>query len=258
MAIGPALPTTALVLIAAGGGVIAGSFLSALTWRLPRGESVATGRSRCVSCGHPLGPTDLFPVLSWLAHRGRCRYCHTAISARYPLIELSTAGLFVLSALTAPTLPVAATMALLLAVFLALAVVDLEHGLLPDVLTLSAVPLAVTLVWLTGGASALGPAIAGAAVAGFLALGLKLGFKRLTGRDGLGLGDVKFLAVAGLLLPLAAWPVFLFASGVIGIALGLVWRGLGRGPEFPFGPALILALSALVLMNPVRVGAWLV
>lgn len=251
------MSTGVVSLLAAGFGLIMGSFLSALTWRLPRGQSIAAGRSQCPSCHQVLGPPDLVPVLSWVVNRGRCRHCRAAVSARYPLIELTTAVMCALIAVVAPGWPVAVTLAALLSVFVALAVIDLEHGLLLDVLTIAAVPPALALRWLEGGATALGPALAGAAIAGFLALGLKMGFRRLTGRDGLGMGDVKFLAIAGLLLPVAAWPLFLFLAGGLGIALGLIWRALGRGPEFPFGPALIVALAALVLMNPSRAVAWL-
>ena len=72
-------------------GAIFGSGVTALSWRLPRGESWARGRSRCPACGHVLGPLELVPVLSWVASRGRCRFCRAHVSVRYPLIELSCA-----------------------------------------------------------------------------------------------------------------------------------------------------------------------
>jgi leader peptidase (prepilin peptidase)/N-methyltransferase len=77
-------------------GLILGSLVTALSWRLPRGEPIALDRSRCPSCRHVLGPRDLVPVLSWLLAGGRCRYCAARLSLRYPLIEVVTSGLTVL------------------------------------------------------------------------------------------------------------------------------------------------------------------
>lgn len=231
-------------------GVIVGSFLSALTWRLPRGGSVARGRSACVWCGRTLTVRDLVPVLSWLAARGRCRTCGGAIPLRYPLIEAATGAVFVAIALRAAALELvpaqALALAALAAVLVALAVVDLEHGLLPDVLNASAVPPALAVRWL-GDGDVLGAVIGGCA-AGLLAWGLKAGFQAVTGKDGLGWGDVKFLAVAGILLRPWEWPPFLLLAGGLGVAMGLAWRAAGRGAEFPFGPALIAALLGLLLV----------
>lgn len=242
--------TVGVLALVAGLGLIVGSFLSALTWRLPRGSSVAYGRSACPVCGTSLGPRDLVPVLSWLSTRGRCRHCSAGISPRYPLIEAATALLFVLIALRAPSPEAAVALAALGAVLIALAVVDLEHGLLPDVLNMAAVPPALAVAWLDTGTVL--PAVIGGAVAGLAAWILKAGFRAATGRDGLGWGDVKFAAVAGLVLHPWQWPVFLILAGTGGVVLGVVWRGMvgredERGAEFPFGPALIGALLAVLL-----------
>lgn len=243
-----ALETPPAVVLALAGvlGLVTGSFLSALTWRLPRGDSVARGRSACVRCGRSLTVRDLVPVLSWLAARGRCRSCGGAISARYPLIEAATAALFVAVALRAPSLEQALALAALGAVLVALAVVDLEHGLLPDVLNAAAVPPALAVRWLGDGDIVAG--IVGGCAAGLLAWGLKAGFRAVTGRDGLGWGDVKFLVVVGILLRPWEWPLFLLLAGGLGVALGLAWRAMGRGAEFPFGPALIAALLVVLLV----------
>lgn len=248
-----ALPPPAILLpVAAGLGLILGSFVSALTWRLPRGLSVARGRSTCPSCDHPLTARDLVPLLSWLAARGRCRHCGATVSARYPLIEAACALLFLLVAARAPalgwTLPALAAGLALMGTLLALAVVDLEHGLLLDGLNVAAAVPALALRWLDGGAEGLGLALVGALIGGGGAWLLRTGFRLTTGRDGLGLGDVKFLAVAGLLVVPLDWPVFLFLAGLAGVVLGLAWRAAGRGPVFPFGPALILALVVVVLV----------
>lgn len=246
------LPPPALLVPLAGIlGLVFGSFLSALTWRLPRGDSVARGRSACPACGRRLTARDLVPVLSWLAARGRCRSCGARVSLRYPLIELAAAALLAAVAWRAgalgwsgAALVVAGILALIL---LALAVVDLEHGLLPDVLTLAAIPPALALRGLLDGPDGLLLAGLGAIAGGGGAWLLRAGFRAVTGRDGLGLGDVKVLAVAGLLLPPLAWPLYLLLAGVLGVVLGLGWRATGRGAVFPFGPALIAALLVVVL-----------
>jgi len=229
-------------------GLVFGSFLSALTWRLPRAESVAAGRSRCPACGTVLGVRDLVPVISWLAARGRCRHCGAGVPVRYPLIEGGTALLFGLAAWRADGLADLGVLLALATILLALAVIDLEHGLLPNVLNLAAVPPALAWRWLETGSPGVLWGAAGAAAAIAVALALKYGFLAVTGRDGLGLGDVKFLGVAGLILVPAAWPPFLLLAGGGGIVFGVVWRLLGRGDAFPFGPALIAALWAVVMV----------
>jgi leader peptidase (prepilin peptidase)/N-methyltransferase len=248
----PALPPpSVLVPGAAGLGLILGSFLSALTWRLPRGDSVAKGRSACPACRHPLAPRDLVPVASWLLAGGRCRYCGAAVSPRYPLIETACAITCAVVAWRAAPLGwgmAEATAGLALAwCLLALAVVDLEHGLLPDRLTVLAAVPALALRGLETGAAGLATGIVGGLVGVAGAWLLRAGFHRLTGREGLGLGDVKVLFVAGVLLTPGQWPPFLLLAGLGGVGMGLLWRGLGRGAAFPFGPALLLALAAEVL-----------
>lgn len=244
----PMVGSLAFVLGAALAGLVFGSFLSALTWRLPRGESVAKGRSRCPACGTTLEPVDLVPLLSWLLNRGRCRHCTAPVPSRYPLTEGATAALLAGIAWQAPSLEQAAVLMALGLILMALLVIDLEHSLLPDLLILAALPPAAVWRLLAEGVEGLGYGLLGAGIAFALAWGLRNGFYLLTKRDGLGLGDVKFLGLVGLLLPLAGWPPFLLLAGLGGVALGLLWRALGKGPAFPFGPALILALLAVMLI----------
>jgi leader peptidase (prepilin peptidase)/N-methyltransferase len=222
-------------------GLLFGSLAAALSYRLPRGLPVLFDRSRCPACQTPLSPRDLVPLLSWIVGRGRCRHCQAAISIRYPLIELATTGLFLLSAwqcrddLTAAVLLAATAFGLVV-----IAVADLESGIIPDqmVLFLCLPALAGRLMdggeWLDG--------LAGAAVAGGASWAVRAVFRRWRGRDGLGLGDVKFLAVAGLFLGLGGVGPYLLLSSLLGVGLGLAWRIAGRGQVFPFGPALAAGL----------------
>lgn len=234
-------------------GLIAGSFASALSWRLPRGVSVARGRSACPACGTPLAVRDLVPVLSWLANRGRCRRCGAAVSRRYPVIELATATAFLLIIWAEPAWPSAILLMVVATILMSAAVIDLEVGILPDTLHLAAAPFALGYRWLQDGT--LWPALVGAAAGYACGMALLYGFKWVTGREGLGRGDVKFLAVAGLLLQPEQWVAFPLIAGIAGILTGLLWRASGRGPEFPFGPSLIGALFVCLLLPDNTLGS---
>lgn len=234
-------------------GLIAGSFASALSYRLPRGLPIVAARSACPHCGQGLGPLDLVPVLSWAFNRGRCRHCGAGVSWRYPLTEVASAAAFVLIAwVEADWLP-AALLMVVATLLITAAVIDLEFGILPDKLHVAVAPFALAYRWLLDGT--LVPALVGA-VAGYAAgLALLYGFKLATGREGLGRGDVKFLAVAGLLLQPEQWVAFPLIAGVAGVTTGLLWRASGRGAEFPFGPALIGALFVCLLLPGNTLGA---
>jgi leader peptidase (prepilin peptidase)/N-methyltransferase len=237
---------TGALVAAALAGLVLGSFASLAAWRLPRGEGIVRGRSRCPACGHALGVRDLVPVLSWLALGGRCRYCGAPVPLRYPLIEVATAALFVLAVLARGAgLESAMLCALALGLVIA-AAADLDRQVIPDLVLLVLLPLglgyraALGLPW----SDTVGGLVAALALAGALRwLGA-----RLRGREALGLGDVKLLAVAGAWVGLAALPWFLVAAGVLGLALALAWRRHG-GETFPFGPALAAALYGAVLWS---------
>lgn len=145
--------TALVVVFAALLGAVVGSFANVVIYRLPRGESVVHPGSRCPSCDRRLGVVDLVPVLSYLALGGRCRTCKARISPRYPLVEAAMALLFAAIALRWPALDVGAAMLPLLAVAALLvmaAIIDIEHYVLPDVLTLPAVVVGVLGAYLTG------------------------------------------------------------------------------------------------------------
>ena len=176
-------------------GLVVGSFLALASVRLPAGEPIVLARSRCRSCGKALGPHELVPVLSWMIQRGRCRTCAAPIGWRYPVMELSCAGLAAWAALATPG-PPGALGALFAWQLLLIAAIDAEHYWLPDRLTL---PLAITgllAAALFEPHQALDRVIG--AAAGFLALaGLAWGYRRLRGREGLGGGDPRLLAGIG-------------------------------------------------------------
>jgi len=238
------MPLAAVAVLAGVAGLAFGSFASLAAYRLPRGEGVVLGRSRCPHCGHALALADLLPVVSWLALGGRCRYCAGPVPVRYPLIELATAALFVLAVLAWGVTPEA-----LLACALALGLViaaaaDLDRLVIPDPVLVCLLPLG--LAWAAVLGRPWSDTIGGLAAALALAAALRWLGARARGREALGLGDVKLLAVAGAWVGLAALPWYLAGAGALGVASGLAWRRRG-GEAFPFGPALAAALFATVL-----------
>jgi leader peptidase (prepilin peptidase)/N-methyltransferase len=223
-------------------GVIVGSFLNVVTYRLPRHESLISPASHCPRCGTPVKAYDNIPILSWLLLRGRCRTCAEPISPRYPLVETLTAALCVGAVLAHHTATgIALSIALILIVVPA-ALIDLEHRIIPNRLTMLGAVLAIVL------GTALDPAgeperlIAGAAAAGFLLLAA------LAYPGGMGMGDVKLAGVMGLFLGIAVAPAMLLAllAGVLYGALVIARKGAhaGRKTAVPFGP--FLALGAIV------------
>jgi len=236
-------------------GLCFGSFVTMASHRLPRDLEIVKTRSHCTSCKATLGARDLFPVLSWVAGGGKCRRCGARVSFRYPLTELVCGTLFAGLYLSYGITIQSGLLMLFGAALLTMIVADLETGLIPDEIHFFLLPLGIGYHWLLG----CDPVDVAFCAALSLGLGLLLhyGYFWLKGRHGLGLGDVKFLAVAGIWLaePLQL-PVFLFFSGALGIASGIFWRLLTRQPRFPFGPALAMSLFALVCYPAISQWFW--
>lgn len=236
-------------------GAAVGSFITLITYRLPRGEKVGMVRSQCTNCKGALGLKDLLPLLSWTWWRGKCRMCRIPISKRYPLIELACAigavAVVVEYGFTWEALAVVGLWWCIVAII----VTDLEHYIILDEVQIAAALFGILYVY-TSGTDWLQPAMAAAAGIA-VGLALKYGFIYFTNKDGLGMGDVKFLGVAGIWLS-DAWNFvpFLFFSGLFGIATGFAWRWLHKSERFPFGPALALALLMCVLVPSAPNGFW--
>ena len=254
-------------------GLMIGSFLNVVIYRLPvvleaqwKAEcaeingheppapsqpfNLMVPRSRCQACGHTLSWFENIPVLSYLMLRGRCKQCSTAISLRYPLVELATAGLFAYAGWRWGLMPYGFLWAGFAAALLALALIDWDTTLLPDCITLP-------LMWAGLICAALrltGPTLTDAlwgAVAGYLSLWLVYwGFKLATGKEGMGFGDFKLFAALGAWFGWQALiPIILMAS-VIGAVVGIAMKfssDLREGGYIPFGPFLAGAgLTAMV------------
>lgn len=223
-------------------GAIIGSFLNVVAYRLPRHESLITPASHCPRCDTPVKPYDNIPVLSWLLLRGHCRSCGEPISVRYPLVELAT-GLLCLGAVLAGGSDVKVVLALgLILLVVPIALIDLEHRLIPNRLTLpgAVFALAVGLALDPGGEPT--RLIAAGAAGGFLLL------PALAYPGGMGMGDVKLAGTMGLFLGSAVAPALLIAllSGTVlgGAVMARKGVAAGRKTKIPFGP--FLAFGAVV------------
>jgi len=232
-------------------GLFIGSFLNVAIYRLPRGETIILGRSHCPACGQALAWYDLVPVLSYFALRGRCRYCGTSISPRYPLVELLTGAVFAALFYRFGPTPVLAKYLFLGAVLIAAAFIDLEHYLIPDRLVLAGLAGAVILGFAARDVG-IWSALAGcAAGAGFLSV------IAVISKGGMGGGDVKLAAVTGLFLgwPLAALALFLaIVSGGLAAAIFLLLGIKGRKDPVPFAPFIAAGTLIAILWGAYIIG----
>lgn len=221
-------------------GLVFGSFITLASYRLPLGEDIIIKPSRCPKCETRLTFFDLWPVLSWVTSGAKCRHCKAPVPVRYPLTELATGALFLLIYHYYGTSTQAVLLMLMGVALLVMIVADLEHYIIPDEVHWALIPLALAYHYVIG--TAWGDVLGGFLLGGGIGLALHYGYRYLRKKDGLGFGDVKFLAVAGLWLGVYPMVPFLFFSGVLGVGFGLIWRALGKGPIFPFGPALAVSL----------------
>jgi leader peptidase (prepilin peptidase)/N-methyltransferase len=230
-------------------GLCFGSLNTLLAYRLPRGLPIGMVHSQCPACHTALTAQDLVPVFSWLASQGTCRHCGVRVHWRYPAIELATAGVFLLVFLLHGFTLHGILIALLGAQIVALCLIDFEHRIIPDMLQWS---MGVTgIAYSLSGHLHIADALVGALVGAGGGLALQQGYRMLKKRDGLGMGDVKFMGVAGLWLGVLPLVPFFFYAGILGVISALCWRMLRAGdPYFPFGPALAFSLFLLVVYPP--------
>jgi len=229
-------------------GAVVGSFLNVVAYRLPRRESLVTPASRCPACGTPIKAHDNVPVIGWLLLRGRCRACAQAISPRYPAVEALTAVLAVSVVLVKHSAHDIALGLVLVAVLVPVALIDLDHRVIPNKITLPAAVAAIAIGLALKPSGVEEQLIAGAAAGGFLLVFL-LAYPR-----GMGMGDVKLAAVLGLFLGREV-AVALFVGVLAGMVVGAaimarVGVSKGRKTAVPFGPFLALGGVVALLAGP--------
>jgi leader peptidase (prepilin peptidase)/N-methyltransferase len=228
-------------------GLCIGSFLNVCIYRLPRGQSLVAPPSRCPSCERPLRWYHNIPIVSWLVLRGRCGHCQAPISMQYPIIELVTALIWVLIVWLTPAGWLLASRLVFATALIVLFMIDLEHQLLPNVITLPGivVGLAFSFVAPPGPAdSALGVLLGGGVLYAIAAA-----YYLLRKEEGMGMGDVKMLAMVGAFLGWRAVLLTLVLSSFAGAVIGMALVGLQRGSmryALPFGT--FLAVGALIAM----------
>jgi len=220
------------------GGLLFGSFLTVVAYRVPRGESVVAGRSHCPHCGAQIVAYDNVPVISWLLLRGRSRCCGEPISPRYPLTELALAGLWVAVVAVLWDDPTEVALGLVFTfTLLAITLTDLDRRVIPNKILLVSAVVGVAIAAIGDPSSLPERAIAAAAAGGILFL-VVLAYPK-----GMGLGDVKLTAVMGLYLGRNVAPAVLVAL-VVGSAVGLALiarhGAAARKQAIPFGPFLAL------------------
>lgn len=251
----PALsPLLAFDGIAAAFGLLIGSFANVCIHRLPIGQSIVTPRSACPHCKAPIAAWDNIPVASYLLLLGRCRHCRAPISARYPLVEALNGGLYLAVAEVFGPTPDALLRMALVTALLVLALIDLEHQILPNVITLPgiAVGLLVSFVLPPPGpyeafASALGGYVA------FMLIAKT--WEHLRGIEALGQGDWKLAAMLGAFLGWEKLLFTVFAATLCGTIVGLAviaWKGRTLQYRLPLGTFLgFAAIAAIFVGDPI-------
>ncbi|MBI3327061.1 MAG: prepilin peptidase [Nitrospinae bacterium] len=233
-------------------GLIIGSFCNVVIYRLPVGESIITPGSRCRACSAPIRPWDNIPVLSYLLLAARCRACGEHISLRYPCVELVMGGLYILLWLKlGVSLPLVGY-ALLNSTLVIVALIDLDHQIIPNIITY---PGMVVGLGLSFRALPLNPLMGSpllASLVGLLAGGIFFYAVALVSRGGMGGGDIKLIAMIGAFL---GWQGTLFTilvgaltGSLVGIALMLLGKK-GRRDKVPFGPFLSLGAIVFTLLG---------
>jgi leader peptidase (prepilin peptidase) / N-methyltransferase len=250
-------------------GLAIGSFLNVCIVRIPARKSIVLPASACPKCGAPIRPYDNVPVLSYLLLRGKCRQCKMRISLMYPLVEVLTALLFLACYRAFGLTPEGVKWAAFSALMIVLVFTDIRERILPDVVNYTglAIGLAISLFtapsdgtahWLSSRMFAFPPpapvlsfadALLGAAIGCALLWLVSEAYFRLRGREGMGLGDVKMMLMAGAFLGLKRTLLTIFAGSILGSILGLAFiiaHRKGTDYELPFGS--FLGMAALLVV----------
>jgi leader peptidase (prepilin peptidase) / N-methyltransferase len=230
-------------------GLAVGSFLNVCIHRLPRGESLAWPGSHCPRCQHPIAWHDNLPAISYLWLRGRCRQCRVRIPVRYLIVELTTGALFAGLAFLYPPGVLLVSRLLLGCALIVLFVIDLDHKILPNVITLPGIVVgfAFSLVTEPGWRSSL----IGIVVGGGIPLAIAWSYEKLRGHEGLGMGDVKMLAMIGAFLGWQPMLLTLVLASFVGSIVGVGFIAAGKGAKYalPFGTFLALGAAAAMFVG---------
>ena len=237
-------------------GLAIGSFLNVCIYRLPLGRSIVKPRSACPSCGKMISWYDNIPILSYILLRAKCRECGEPISIGYPLVEALTAALAAgLYLQFGPTVQMVIYFAFCCGQII-IAFVDLDHQIIPDVISLPGIVVGLACSFLLP--QRFLESLIGAAAGGGALFAVAFTYKRITGREGMGLGDVKLLAMMGAFLGWKAIPFIILISSLFGTLVGIgliVLAGKGTKFAIPYGPFLSGAAIAYLFIGQ-RILSW--
>lgn len=233
-------------------GLCIGSFLNVVIYRLPRGQSLVSPPSRCRNCGYLLRWYDNIPVLSWLSLRARCRNCGTPVHWQYPVVELITGALFVLVVWLTPVSVLLFSRLLLVCILIALFGIDLEHQILPNSITLPGIVVGVIVSLFAP--PGIVDSIIGVLLGGGVLYAIAGAYYLWRKEEGMGMGDVKMLAMIGAFLGWKAVLVTLVLSSFSGALIGVLLMAAQRGNmkfALPFGTFLAVgAVFAMLVGDP--------
>ncbi len=243
----PLLDTALLPWLALAFGLIIGSFSNVVIHRLPLGLSVVSPRSRCPACGRPVAALENVPIVSWLALRGRCRGCRAPIAVRYPLVEAAMGAGYAALAWWLGPQPRTVVLMVLFTALVVLALIDLDHHLLPDVITLPGTVVGLAASLLPGAPAPLESALS--AAAGYLGFGaVALAYRRTRGVEGLGRGDWKMAAMLGAFLGWQGLLLTVFMAALSGTLVGVALMARGRTAQEALPLGTFLAAGGIVTL----------
>jgi leader peptidase (prepilin peptidase) / N-methyltransferase len=220
--------------------------MNVVIYRMPAAQSIVHPRSRCPNCGQMIRAYDNIPVISYLVLQGRCRYCRAFISPRYPVVEILTGMLAVGCYRYFGFTPEAVVYFIFAAVLLVVTFIDLDHQIIPDRITLPGIPVLFAASLLIPGSSPV-DSFLGLLLGGGSLLAVALGYQLISGRPGMGMGDVKLLAMIGTIVGWKGVLFTIFASSATGTAAGIPLMLLQKKDmklAIPFGP--FLAIGAIL------------
>ncbi len=224
-------------------GMVVGSFLNVCICRMPKDESIISPPSHCPQCSCQIRWYDNIPVVSYLFLRGKCRGCGAHISLQYPLVELLNGFLTLLLFLRFGPSPAFAVYFLFCSALVVITFIDIEHQIIPDEISLTGIPVGFILSFFLKEHSWLN-SLFGILLGGGTLLLVAYAYQRLTGKDGMGGGDIKLLAMMGAFLGWQAVPFIIFASSLVGSIVGVSIMMLQKKDvklAIPFGPYLAFA-----------------
>jgi len=240
-------------------GTMVGSFLNVCVYRIPEGQSIVLPASHCRTCKKPIAMYDNIPLVSFLLLKGKCRHCGAALSIQYPLVELVTGLLAAACLLKWGAGYSAAIWFVFCAALIVITFIDLAHKIIPDVISLPGIAGGLLLSLLPG-QPGLPSALIGAALGGGSLLLIRLVYYALTRQEGMGLGDVKLLAMMGAFL---GWKSILFiimvasfTGALLGAAVMVIKKKNGRY-AIPFGPFLSLGALCYLFCGPEMINWYL-